>query len=145
MTKRMWMALVSLLGLFLGAYLTLYKFGVIGELACNVGSCERVQTSRWSMFVGLPVATWGVGFYLLMLVLSFASLQERFAESRGLSLAMMVLAGWGVLFTAWLNYLEAFVIHAWCEWCIGSATIVVILFALSVLDWREARDNATRV
>lgn len=145
MTKRMWMAVVSLLGLFLGAYLSLYKFGVIGELACNVGSCERVQTSRWSVFLGLPVATWGVGFYLLMLVLSFASLQERFVESRGLSLAMMVLAGWGVLFTAWLNYLEAFVIHAWCEWCIGSATIVVILFALSVLDWREMRDNATRV
>jgi uncharacterized membrane protein len=144
MTKRMWMALVSLLGLFLGAYLTLYKFGVIGELACNVGSCERVQTSRWSMFLGLPVATWGVGFYLLMLALSLASLQERFAESHGLSLAMMVLAGWGVLFTAWLNYLEAFVIHAWCEWCIGSATIVVILFALSVLDWRETRDSATR-
>jgi uncharacterized membrane protein len=145
MTKRMWMALVSLLGLFLGAYLTLYKFGIIGELACNVGSCERVQTSRWSVFLGLPVATWGVGFYLLMLVLSLASLQERFVESRGLSLAMMVLSGWGVVFTAWLNYIEAFVIHAWCEWCIGSATIVVILFALSVLDWRETRDNATRV
>ena len=59
---RKWMALISLLGLFLGAYLTLYKFGVIGTLACNVGSCETVQTSRWSTFLGLPVATWGVGF-----------------------------------------------------------------------------------
>jgi len=55
MTKRQWMALISLAGLFLGAYLTLYKFGVIGELACNVGSCEKVQTSRWSVFLGLPV------------------------------------------------------------------------------------------
>jgi uncharacterized membrane protein len=142
MTRRMCMALISLLGIFLGAYLTLYKFGIIGSLVCNVGSCERVQTSRWSVFLGLPVATWGVGFYLLMLALSIVSLQERFADSRALSLTIMVLAGWGVLFTAWLNYLEAFVIHAWCEWCIGSATMILILFALSVLDWRETRDTA---
>jgi uncharacterized membrane protein len=140
MTKRKWMALISLAGLFLGAYLTLYKVGVIGVLACNVGSCEQVQTSRWSVFLGLPVATWGVGFYLLMLVLSIAGLQPRFSDSRQLSLAVMLLAGWGVVFTAWLNYLEAFVIHAWCEWCLGSAGMVVLLFVLAVADWRETRE-----
>ena len=140
MTKRMWMALISLAGLFVGAYLTLYKFGFIGTLACNVGSCEQVQTSRWSVFLGIPVATWGVGFYILMLGLSIAGLQPRFAESRRLSLAILLLAGWGVLFTAWLNYLEGFVIHAWCEWCLGSATMVLLLFVLAVMDWRETRD-----
>ena len=141
MTKRMWMALISLGGLFLGAYLTLYKFGVIGQLTCNVGSCEKVQTSQWSMFLGLPVATWGMGFYVLMLVLSIAGLQPRFADSRQLSLAMLALTTWGVLFTAWLNYLEAFVINAWCEWCLGSAAMVALLFVLAVLDWRETRDS----
>ena len=135
------MALVSLLGLFLGAYLTLYKFGVIGKLACNVGSCEKVQTSRWSMFLGLPVATWGIGFYVLMLTLSIASMQARYADSRGLALATVLIAGWGALFTAWLNYLEAFVIHAWCEWCLGSAGLVVMLFVFAWLNWRETRDG----
>jgi uncharacterized membrane protein len=137
MTKRMWMALISLAGLFLGAYLTLYKFGVIGTLACNVGSCEQVQTSRWSVFLGVPVATWGLGFYLLMLTLAIAGLQPRFVDSRRLSLTMLLLAGWGVLFTAWLNYLEAYVIHAWCEWCLGSAGMVLVLFVLALMDWRE--------
>lgn len=140
MTKRMWMALISLAGLFLGAYLTLYKFGLIGTLACNVGSCEQVQTSRWSVFLGVPVATWGVGYYVMMLALSMAGLQSRFADSRRLSLGMVLLAGWGVLFTAWLNYLEAFVIHAWCEWCLGSAGMVLLLFVLAVLDWRDSRE-----
>ena len=133
------MALVSLAGIFVGVYLTLYKFGVIGSLVCNVGSCEKVQSSKYSVFLGLPVATWGIGFYLLMLLLSIASLQERYADSRGLSLAMLLVTGWGVLFTAWLNYLEAFVINAWCEWCLGSAAMVSILFVLAFLDWREAR------
>jgi uncharacterized membrane protein len=141
MTKRMWMALVSLLGLFLGAYLTLYKVGVIGSLACGVSSCEQVQTSRWSVFLGLPVATWGLGFYALMLVLSILGMQERYAESRGLSLAVLLLAGWGALFTAWLNYLEAFVIHAWCEWCLFSAGMVLVLFVLAILDYRGAKSN----
>jgi len=44
-----------------------------------------------------------------------------------------------LLFTAWLNYLEAFVLHAWCEWCLGSATMVLILFVLALLDWRGIR------
>ena len=140
MTKRMWMALISLAGLFLGVYLTMYKFGIIGSLACNVGSCEQVQTSRWSVFLGLPVATWGIGFYVLMLILAIAGLQPRFVDSRRLSLAMLLLAGWGVVFTAWLNYLEAFVIHAWCEWCLGSAGMVLVLFVLALFDWRETRE-----
>jgi uncharacterized membrane protein len=139
MTKRMWMALISLAGLFLGVYLTMYKFGIIGSLACNVGSCEQVQTSRWSVFLGLPVATWGVGFYVLMLALAIAGLQPRFMDSRRLSLVMLLLTGWGVAFTAWLNYLEAFVIHAWCEWCLGSAGMVLVLFVLALMDWRETK------
>ncbi len=137
MSKRMWMALVSLMGLFLGTYLTLYKFGFIGTLACNVGSCEKVQTSRWSVFLGVPVATWGVGFYVVMLALAVAGMQQRFADSRRVSLLLVLLSGWGALFTAWLNYLEGFVLHAWCEWCLGSAAMVLILLVLALLDWRE--------
>lgn len=136
MSRRKWMAVVSLAGLFLGVYLTLYHYGYIGTLACNVSSCEKVQTSRWSMFLGLPVATWGAGFYVLMLALTVAGLQPRYESSRGLGIVLLLLSGWGLLFTAWLNYLEAFVIHAWCEWCLGSATLVLILFVLALLDWR---------
>ena len=139
MTKRMWMALISLLGLFLGAYLTLYKFGFIGTLACGMSSCEQVQTSRWSVFMGLPVATWGLGFYALMLALAIVGMQERYSDSSPLSLAMLVLTACGAVFTAWLNYLEAFVIHAWCEWCLFSAGMVLVLLVLAILDFRDTR------
>ena len=139
MTKRMWMALISLLGLFLGAYLTLYKFGFIGTLACGVSSCEQVQTSRWSVFMGLPVATWGLGFYALMLALAIVGMQERYSDSSPLSLVMLVLTACGAVFTAWLNYLEAFVIHAWCEWCLFSAGMVLVLLVLAILDFRDTR------
>ena len=134
------MALVSLLGLFLGAYLTMYKLGIIGALMCNVSSCEQVQSSRYSVFLGLPVATWGLGFYVAMFGLSIVGMQERFESSRQLSMAILGMASIGLLFTAYLNYVEAFVINMWCEWCIVSALMVVVLFVLAVIDWRQNRD-----
>jgi len=39
----------------------------------------------------------------------------------------------GVVFCAYLTYLEASVIHAWCQWCIASATIVTAIFGFSLL------------
>jgi len=128
------MAVVALLGLFLGTYLTLYKFGYIGTLSCGTGGCEQVQTSRWSMLFGLPIATWGMGFYAAVLVLSVVGIQPRFEDSRTLSNALLAMTGWGVVFTAWLTYLEGNVIHAWCRWCLGSAAIVVVLLVLAVWD-----------
>ena len=57
-------AALALAGIFISTYLTLYKLGLIGELNCSIGSCETVNTSRWSIFLGLPVAAWGLLFYL---------------------------------------------------------------------------------
>ena len=135
----MLMALVSLVGIFISAYLTLYKLGKIGTLACGTGSCETVQLSKWGDFLGLPVAAWGVGFYVLVFALTLVGLQGRFAESRGLALALVLVTGWGVVFTAWLTYLELFVIDAICRWCVGSAALVLVLFVLALMDWRETR------
>lgn len=145
MMRRMLAAVLALAGVFLALYLTLYKMGVIGTLACGTGGCETVQLSRWATFLGLPVAAWGVGYYIVVLALSLALLQEQWAESRALSLALLLLTGWGVLFTAWLTYLELFVIHAICRWCVGSATLAVLLFALAAWDYRtRAPAPATR-
>ena len=134
------MVVISLAGLFLGVYLTLFHYGIIGTLACGVGSCERVQTSKWSTLLGLPVAAWGASFYALMLALAGAGMTARYENSRLLAAWMAVLSVWGVLFTGWLTSLEAFVIHAWCEWCLGSAAMVAMLCVLCVFEWRAVRD-----
>ena len=134
MTRRMVLALLALVGVFLSLYLTLYKAGLIGTLQCAVGSCEKVQSSRWALFLGLPVAAWGLGFYLVALGLSLAGLQGRFADSRGIAIGLAVLTGWGLLFSAWLTYLELFVIEAICQWCVVSAVIVLVMFVLAMLD-----------
>jgi uncharacterized membrane protein len=139
MTKRMLAALIALVGLFVALYLTLYKVGVIGELACSIGSCEAVQTSRWSTFLGLPVAAWGLVFYASVLAMALAGLTERYEDSRSLALGMLALTAWGTLFSLWLTYLELFVIRAICQWCVISALLAIGLTVVSYLDWRELR------
>ena len=137
MTKRMIVAALALAGLFVSLYLTLYKLGIIGEIACSIGSCETVQTSRWATFLGLPVAAWGLGFYAVTFALAFAGTDDRWADSRRIPLAVLLLAGWGVLFSGWLTWLELFVIDAICTWCVVSAIIVLAIFVVALLDWRE--------
>ena len=131
------MAVLALAGIFVALYLLLYKLGMIGQLNCSVGSCETVNTSKWATFLGFPVAAWGVGFYLGMFALSVLGVQQRYAASRNMSQALLLFSGTGVLFSAWLTYLELFVIHAVCQWCVVSAVIVTAIFVLAVFDYRE--------
>jgi len=131
------MALIALIGVFVSLYLTLYKLGYIGTLVCGTGGCETVQLSKWGNFLGMPVAGWGVVYYGVVLALSVAGVQEGYSGSRRLTTVLLVVTGWGLLFTLWLTYLELFVIHAICRWCVGSATMTVLLFALALWDWRS--------
>jgi uncharacterized membrane protein len=138
-------SLLSLVGVFVALYLTLYKLGVVGQLSCSVGSCETVNLSRWSMLLGLPVAAWGLGAYVGLLALSILGVQPSLADSRAISWALVGLSGWSVLFSAWLTYLEAFVIHAYCMWCVISAALMLLIFAASVVDLRSrGRAHARR-
>ena len=137
MTKRMLVAMLALFGALVSLYLTLFKLGVIGELSCTVGSCNTVQLSKWATFLGLPVAAWGLGFYLATLAVAIAGTSDRLADDRRISLALVAMSAWGVLFSGWLTYIELFVIDAVCMWCVISAIIVAIIFVIALLDLRE--------
>ena len=136
-------AALALIGVFVAAYLTLYKIGAIGELTCSVQGCETVNSSRWATFLGFPVAAWGVAFYVATFMVALIGTAERFEEDRNISQALTLMSGAGVLFTAWLTYLELFVIHAICIWCVTSAVIVTAIFVLSLKDWRERTSDSS--
>jgi uncharacterized membrane protein len=143
MIYRMSAALLSLLGLFLSAYLYLYKIGRIGTLACGAGGCETVQQSPWSQFAGVEVSLIGLAGYAGLLLISLAALQPGVSHQRWPTTLLLVLAGLGVAFTAYLTYLELFVIHAICRWCVGSAAIIVAIFVVAVLEQRKLARTRT--
>ena len=132
MWKRMAVAVLSMVGLFISAYLLLFKLGVYGELACGTGSCETVQASEYATFLGLPVAGWGVVWYAGVFALAFLSTQAAFSEARWPPLALLVLATGGLAFSGYLTYVELFVIYAVCMWCVVSALITAAIFILAM-------------
>jgi len=131
---RMVTATLALAGFFVSLYLWLWKLGVVGSLSCGPGGgCEYVQTSPYAMVFGIPVAFFGVIGYLGLLVVSLVGLQPRWVQRREPTVALVVLSGAAVGFTAYLTYLEAAVIHAWCRWCLVSAGIITAIFAVSLV------------
>ena len=136
---RMGIAVLSLLGIFVALYLSMYKWGLMGAIQCQLGGCQTVQNSPWSMLFGQPVAVWGLGAYITLLAVAIVGLQPRFVNARWVALALFGISGVGVLFSAYLTYLEAAVIHAWCQWCVVSAILITLIFLLSVPGLKRAR------
>lgn len=137
MTKRMIIAALALGGVGLSTYLAMYKLGYIGTLACGTGGCETVQLSKWATFLGLPVAAWGVLYYVALFGVALLGTMERFVDAPWISHALLALTSWGVAFSMWLTYLELYVINAICRFCVVSAVLVTVLFVTSILEWRE--------
>ncbi len=136
---RQGIAGLSLAGLFVALYLYLYKVGMIGTVACGTGGCETVQFSPQARLLGVEVSLIGVVGYAVLLGLALLALQPQHAGSGSWPVKLLwYLSGGAVLFTLYLTYLELFVIHAICRWCVVSAVIIVLIFILSLRDRRRA-------
>ena len=137
MKYRMAAALLALVGVLLATYLYLYKIGVIGTMVCGTGSCEVVQTSRWSRFLGIEVSLIGLLGYVAILGVSLVGLNPAHVERRWPDNWLLLLSGGGLAFSAYLTYLELFVIDAICRWCVVSAVIISLIFVVSLLARRR--------
>jgi uncharacterized membrane protein len=137
MRHRQAIALLALVGLFVALYLWLHALGFGGAIKCGAsGGCETVQTSQWAVFLGLPVALYGVVGYLAVLIVALVALRPVALLKRTWSVVLAGLATAGVVFTAYLTYLELFVIHSICRWCVGSAAIITLIWIVSLLSLR---------
>ena len=136
---RMWIAVLSLVGLFIALYLLAHSLGLMGPVLCGIGDCAAVEASPYSKIRGFPVSALGLMGYLALLGASLAGLQPRFSERRLVSAVLLLGAAIGFGFSLYLTYLEAFVIHAWCQWCVMSAILMTIIFGLSLSEFGRLR------
>ena len=135
------LAILALLGLLVSLYMLAYGLGLTGPVICGLGDCGTVQNSPYSRIGPIPVAAFGVLGYLVLLVLSFAGLKPTSQGSRLVPLGLLGGVILGVGFSAYLTYLEAFVIHAWCQWCVASAIIMVLAFIASLPELRRMGES----
>jgi uncharacterized membrane protein len=132
-------AMLSLVAGLSAVYLHLYKIGIIGNLSCSTGGCERAMFSRWGWFLGVDVALVGVIGYSLLLAVSLASLRPRWQGSRWPVIGLLFLAVLGFTFTLRLKYAEFVILRTFCPWCAISAVSITAITILAVVEFRSLR------
>jgi uncharacterized membrane protein len=123
-------AFISLAGLADAIYLTV--LAMTGETAACGGStgCAEVLGSVYARIAGIPVAALGVFGYLA--AFSFATF-AGFGYKRARK--FFALTVWAMFATTlWLLYVQAFVLHAFCRYCLFSAALTFLLAGLVVAN-----------
>jgi protein-disulfide isomerase/rhodanese-related sulfurtransferase/uncharacterized membrane protein len=136
MRKTLLLAL-SLLGLFDSLYLLWVYTSPSRPMLCLGSGCDAVRASSYAHLFGLPLPAFGVASYVLLGHLIFAEVLVPPRLGRAIQYAVAGISGAGFLFSIYLTSLEAFVIHAWCAWCVVSALVVTGIFVLSLLELRR--------
>ena len=127
---RILLLVLAVLGVVISAYLTWTHYAGLTLVCTGSGEgCETVQSSRYASLLGIPVALLGLIAYG-GLVFSAALWRET-----GIYLGLLISLV-GTLFSAYLTYLEIFVIGALCQWCLASAAIMVAALVCTTLAAR---------
>jgi uncharacterized membrane protein len=142
-TNRMVITLLALIGFFVASYLWAHNAGLTGPIVCGVGDCATVQASEYATIGFVPVSAIGVLGYLVLLGLSFAGLQPAHRASRAIGALLLAGSAGGVAFSGYLTYLEAFVIQAWCQYCVISAILITLIFFASLPEVARIRGGGT--
>jgi len=126
----------ALFGLAVAGYLTAVKLAGQLPVCGPLKGCETVALSEYSEFAGIPVALAGATFSAVLIALQV--IWWRMNDRRAL-LAAYGLGLFGMLFVAYLTYLEVFVIHAVCVWCVAYAIAIVAGWVVAAVGLRETR------
>jgi len=131
---------LAVVGLGISSYLT-YTHWAHASVACGgLGSCNAVNNSDYAEVAGIPVAFLGALSYLALIASALAWLWWR---PSGLAWPVMFFWGLslvGALYSAYLTYVELFVLEEICVYCVASACIILASFLIST-GWivREAQ------
>lgn len=141
--SRVIMGAIAIIGAILTAYLAVVEF-TGGQAACPTNGCNVVLQSPYAKLFGVPLPFFGFLGYLGMAVLALGPLAVK-QETNKLLRAQLEDITWLFLFiggcamavfSAYLMYLLAFEIQAFCPYCVTSALASFALFALAVVGHR---------
>lgn len=133
-----WAAVVlCVLGLGVSLYLLSFKLGNQPQVCLTGHGCADVNASPYSFFLGIPVSVYGILAYVALLVASVQWVRKGDEAPDWVLLAGFGLSVAGFAFSVYLTYLEAFVIHAYCSWCLTSFAIITILMVLFGIEAKK--------
>jgi len=124
--------ILSLIGLVDSLYLTILKVTNNQSLCLKgIGDCWSVNISRYSEIAGIPVAILGAGAYLAIVLLTLFEDRLPILREYG-NLFLFGITLIGVIYSAYLTYVEIAILNAICPFCVLSAVLMVGLLALAI-------------
>jgi uncharacterized membrane protein len=105
-----------------------------------INGCNEVAASPYARIFDLPVAYYGVVYYLYMFAL--AALLACDPLARGLRIGAVLYAALGVLFSLYFMVLQFSYIRAFCIYCFISAVTTVLLAVTAVSHLKASRSSA---
>ena len=138
--RRMLVAFFALAGALIAFYLSLFRLGVLGRLACGTsGGCETVQLSEWSRLGGIPIPYIASFYYTALVIAAALGTTAARTASSALRTTIVVLSFGAFAFALYNTAIEVFVVHVWCRWCLACAGCATVLAVLAVLELRAGR------
>ena len=123
---------LAILGAADALYLLIFKLTGNSHMCLGNGGCHDVNFSSYSEINGIPVSVFGLSAYLAILCILVLEARVKIAKENG-PLAIFGISLGGLAFSAYLTYLEIYVIHAICPFCVASAILITLIFILAVI------------
>lgn len=121
--------LVALLGFIDSSYLTIEHFQNSIPPCSLISGCEEVLTSPYSVFLGIPVALLGAIFYLFILIAGSSYIVE--GKKDLFIKTILIISFLGFVFSLWFVFVQAFILKAYCMYCLGSFLTSTMIFLFS--------------
>jgi uncharacterized membrane protein len=132
------MTMLALAGFADSLYLTWYHYDPAVRVCIASGGCETVNGSRFATLGGVPVAVLGVAGYLLIVAALAVRRWGPPASRQPAGYVAYALAAAGTAFSLYLTAIEAFVLRAYCTWCLASAILVTAVCIVATVDLADA-------
>lgn len=125
-------AILAVIGLLDSLYLTWAKLTHTAVICGGSTECQTVNDSPYAEIAGIPISLLGMGAYIVILGLLYLENRgEIWAEYSRMFLFGITLVG--VLYSAYLTYIEVAVIYAICPYCVVSAVVMLLLFVIAII------------
>jgi uncharacterized membrane protein len=146
-------SILAFMAMCVTAYLVYLHYEPSAAEFCNLGqqfNCDIVNKSQWSYIalgsLEIPVSIFGFLYYMGIFIGSIGVARKvNFASIHKLLEPMNVirLMRWftyiGVLFTLYLTYIEAFVLHTFCLFCVIQQVLILGILGLFIAMKRSGK------
>jgi uncharacterized membrane protein len=127
-------AILILIGITDAAYLSALHYYQADPGCSLITGCDTVLSSEYAVILGIPLAYGGFAYYLTLLLGVMIYFQYEIKKALHVLFLVNVL---GFLFSLWLIYVQAFMLEAFCQFCLISALTTTCALLTLVIGLRK--------